>query len=121
MKDAWPTTKKLKTNGEVIAAIKQGFLKSTKYDQLLFAGIDRSDEHPCGTAYCMFGAIAVNYGGLRGDICRMQASIIDGKIVSQWQNVFGSPTPETAFSKMKEFLTEKQYTEITTFLMERKK
>lgn len=112
-------TKKLKTNGEVIAAIKRGFPKTAKYDQLRFTSDDKSETHPCGTAYCMFGAIAINYGGIHADVCSMQRSIIDEKILYHWQSVFGSPTPETAFSKMKEFLTEKQYDEITTFLKKR--
>jgi hypothetical protein len=116
-------TKKLKTNGEVIAAIKRGFPKTAKYDQLRFTSDDKSETHPCGTAYCMFGAIAANYGGIHGSANLMMNMVIEkrGSLFHNWSAVFGATRAEGAFREMKKFLTEKQYTEITTFLMERKK
>jgi hypothetical protein len=113
-------TKKLKTNGEVIAAIKRGYGKTVKYDQFRFTGEDKSESHPCGTACCMFGAIAANYGGIaHGAVSRQIQMIIGEKIVSKWSNAFSQFTSESAFREMKKFLTEKQYEEITTFLMKR--
>ena len=118
----WPMTKKLKTNGEVIAAIKRGFPKGIKYDQSRYYNTrDVSEQHPCGTSYCIFGAIAVNYGGIHTQIRQMQELVIDQKILSKWQEVFYPSVSKAAFANMKEFLTEKQCKEITTFLIERMK
>jgi hypothetical protein len=117
------TFDKLKTNAEVIAAIKRGY-EGCKWDQSdVYDEGTMSKEHPCGTQFCLLGALSISFGlnpDTMGTVMQTASWLIDDKIVNSWTNVFYNTTRIEALQDLSSILSTEEYEDLKNFLFQRK-
>ena len=86
---------KLKTNAEVIAAIKRGY-EGYKWDQSdVYHKGTSSKDHPCGTQFCLLGALSISFGltpDTMGTVTQTTEWLISDKISWSWLKAFYNTT-----------------------------
>jgi hypothetical protein len=101
---------KLQTHDEVIDAIIAGFTPGMKWDQrrVTHSGT-QSDEHPCGTQFCMLGAICANFGIFPSDcgVTPLTNLLLDESISEDWSEVFTRMSEDAAINGLT-FLSPEQ-------------
>jgi hypothetical protein len=114
---------KLKTNAEVIAAIKRGY-EGCKWDQYdVYHEGTQSEKHPCGTQFCLLGALSTDFGltpDTMGTIAQTVQWLLDDRIAWSWTKAFYNTTEDGLLEDLAEMLTAEEYGDLKNFLIQRR-
>jgi hypothetical protein len=102
---------KLKTHDEVIDAIIDGFIQGTHWDQRkVVHRATQSEEHPCGTQFCMLGAILTcfNLPAYDTPVLDLTKLLLEESIIKEWVNVFQCMSEDAAVNHLSFLLPEQK-------------